>query len=126
MARTKQTSKKIVVNREARTKSAGMRVSPSRVRYRPSKKALNEIRKYRVSTENLIPRQAFQKLVREITLNYKSDIRYQSAALLCLQEASEAFLVGVLEDTNLCARHANRVTIMSKDLLLARRIRGLD
>ena len=112
MSRRKQESKKLLV-----CKKKG--------RYRPSKKALNEIRKYRVSTENLIPRQAFQKLVREVTLNYKLEIRYQSAALLSLQEASEAFLVGLLEDTNLCARHANRVTIMSKDLLLARRIRGL-
>jgi histone H3 len=112
MSRRKQESKKVVVCKK-------------KDRYRPSKKALNEIRKYRVSTENLIPRQAFQKLVREITLNYKLEIRYQSAALLSLQEASEAFLVGLLEDTNLCARHANRVTIMSKDLLLARRIRGL-
>ena len=45
-------------------------------------------------------------------------------AVLALQEASEAYLVGLFEDTNLCAIHAKRVTIMPKDIQLARRIRG--
>jgi histone H3 len=62
--------------------------------------------------------------VREIAQDYKSDIRFQSTAMLALQEASEAFLVGLFEDTNLCAIHAKRVTIMPKDVQLARRIRG--
>lgn len=64
------------------------------------------------------------RLVREIALEFKQDIRFQSMAVLALQEAAEAYLVGLFEDTNLCAIHAKRVTIMSKDLLLARRIRG--
>ena len=64
------------------------------------------------------------RLVREIALEFKQDIRFQSNAILALQESSEAYLVGLFEDTNLCAIHAKRVTIMSKDLQLARRIRG--
>jgi len=66
----------------------------------------------------------FQRLVREIATEYKSDLRFQSQAVLALQEASESYLVGLFEDTNLCAIHARRVTIMPKDMQLARRIRG--
>uniref|UniRef100_A0A8C5KTS7 Core Histone H2A/H2B/H3 domain-containing protein n=1 Tax=Jaculus jaculus TaxID=51337 RepID=A0A8C5KTS7_JACJA len=54
----------------------------------------------------------------------KTDLRFQSSAVMALQEASEAYLVGLFEDTNLCAIHAKRVTIMPKDIQLARRIRG--
>jgi histone H3 len=64
------------------------------------------------------------RLVREIATEFKQDIRFQSQAILALQEASEAYLVSLFEDTNLCAIHAKRVTIMTKDLHLARRIRG--
>jgi histone H3 len=64
------------------------------------------------------------RLVREIATEFKQDIRFQSQAVLALQEAAEAYLVGLFEDTNLCAIHAKRVTIMTKDLHLARRIRG--
>ena len=56
--------------------------------------------------------------------NITVDARMQSSALLALQEASEAYLVGLFEDTNLCAIHAKRVTIQPKDMQLARRIRG--
>ena len=65
-----------------------------------------------------------QRLVREIAQDFKTDLRFQSSAILALQEASEAYLVGLFEDTNLCAIHAKRVTIMPKDVQLARRIRG--
>jgi len=68
--------------------------------------------------------QPFQRLVREIAQDFKTDLRFQSTAVLALQEASEAYLVGLFEDTNLCAIHAKRVTIMPKDIQLARRIRG--
>ena len=64
------------------------------------------------------------RLVREIAQDYKSDLRFQSTALLALQEASEAYLIGLFEDCNLCAFHAGRVTIKTKDMQLARRIRG--
>jgi histone H3 len=72
----------------------------------------------------LIRKLPFQRFVREIANDLKSELRFQSQAILALQEASEAYLVGLFEDTNLCAIHARRVTIMPKDLHLARRIRG--
>ena len=93
-------------------------------RYRPGTVALREIRKYQKSTELLIRKAPFQRLVREIAQDFKTDLRFQSTAVLALQEASEAYLVGLFEDTNLCAIHAKRVTIMPKDNQLARRIRG--
>ena len=86
--------------------------------------ALREIRKYQKSTDLLIRKAPFQRLVREVAQDYKNDLRFQSTAVLALQEAAESYLVGLFEDTNLCAIHAKRVTIMPKDIQLARRIRG--
>ena len=80
--------------------------------------------RYQKSTELLIRKLPFQRLVREIAQDFKTDLRFQSSAVMALQEASEAYLVGLFEDTNLCAIHAKRVTIMPKDIQLARRIRG--
>merc|ERR1719343_1116202 len=88
-------------------------------RYRPGTVALREIRKYQKSTELLIRKLPFQRLVRELTSDFKTDFRFQSQAVLALQEAAEAYLVGLFEDTNLCAIHAKRVTIMPKDMQLA-------
>ena len=93
-------------------------------RYRPGTVALREIRRYQKSTELLIRKLPFQRLVREIAQDFKTDLRFQSAAVMALQEASEAYLVRLFEDTKLCAIHAKRVTIMPKDIQLARRIRG--
>ena len=81
-------------------------------------------RVFQKSTELLIRKLPFQRLVREIAQDFKTDLRFQSSAVMALQEASEAYLVGLFEDTNLCAIHAKRVTIMPKDIQLARRIRG--
>ena len=66
----------------------------------------------------------FQRLVREVARGYDSELRFQASSLHCLQEATEAYVVGLFEDINLCALHAGRITAMSKDLHLARRIRG--
>ncbi len=93
-------------------------------RYRPGALALKEIRRYQNSTNLLIPRVRFQRLVREISNDFKLNLQFQSGAIGTLQEASEAYLVGLFEDTNLCALHASRVTIMPRDIQLARRIRG--
>lgn len=93
-------------------------------RFRPGTVALREIRRYQKSTDLLIRKLPFQRLVREISQNFKSRMRFQSTALEALQEACEAYLVGLFEDTNLCAVHAKRVTIMPRDMKLARRIRG--
>ncbi|KAI1697520.1 core histone h2A/H2B/H3/H4 domain-containing protein [Ditylenchus destructor] len=94
-------------------------------RYRPGTVALREIRRYQKSTDLLIRKLPFQRLVREIAQDYKTDVRFQTSAVMALQEAAEARLVELFEDTNLCAIHAKRVTIMPKDIHLARRIRGL-
>ena len=102
-----------------------------RYRYRPGTVALKQIRQYQKSTELLIRKLPFQRLVREIACDQDvitsplcGKVRFQSAAVMALQEASEAYLVGLFEDSNLCAIHAKRVTIMPKDIQLARRIRG--
>ena len=92
--------------------------------YRPSSLALQQIRRYQKSTNLLIKRHPFQRLVRDRAIKYHK--KFQIAALSALQEASEAYLVGLFEDTNLCTIHAKRVTIMPKDVQLARRIRGED
>ena len=137
MARTKQTARKQATpagkapRKQVTQASKAARKSAPAVggvkkphRYRPGTVALREIRKYQKSTELLIRKLPFQRLVREIATEYKSDLRFQSSAVLALQEASESYLVGLFEDTNLCAIHAKRVTIMSKDMILAKRIRG--
>ena len=96
-------------------------------RYRPGTKALREIRQYQKSSDLLIRKLPFARLVREISLDFVGPsygLRWQSNAILALQEALESFLIHLLEDTNLCAIHAKRVTIMQKDIQLARRIRG--
>ncbi|KAG6360698.1 hypothetical protein INS49_011763 [Diaporthe citri] len=93
-------------------------------RYKPGTVALREIRRYQKSTELLIRKLPFQRLVREIAQDFKSDLRFQSSAIGALQESVESYLVSLFEDTNLCAIHAKRVTIQSKDIQLARRLRG--
>jgi histone H3 len=90
-------------------------------RFRPGTVALREIRRYQKSTELLLRRLPFQRLVREIAQEFKADLRFQSSAVQAIQEAAEAYLVGLFEDTNLCAIHAKRVTIMPRDVQLARR-----
>ena len=133
MARTKQTARKSTGGKAPRKQLASKAAKKSAPatgglkkphRYKPGTVALREIRRYQKSTELLIRRAPFQRLVREIAQDYKSDLRFQQSAVDALQEASESYLVGLFEDTNLCAIHARRVTIMPKDVQLARRIRG--
>ena len=104
---------------------ASQKGKPKVHRYWPGTVALREICWYQKLTELLIRKLPFQRLVREIAQDLgKMDMRFQSGAIMALQEASEAYLVGLLEDSNLCAIHAKRVTIMPKDIQLARHIRG--
>jgi len=133
MARTKQTARKSTGGKAPRKQlatKAARKAAPSfggikrPHRYRPGTVALREIRRFQKSTDLLIKKLPFQKLVREIAQDYKVDIRFQSSAIMALQEIAEAYLVGLFEDTNLCAIHAKRVTILPKDMQLARRIRG--
>ncbi|XP_055275906.1 histone H3.3A-like [Moschus berezovskii] len=135
MARTKQTAPKSTggkaphkqLSTKAARKSACFTGGVKKPhRYRPRTVALPEIRRYQKSTELLIWKLPFQRLVREIAQDFKTYLRFQSAAIAigALQKASEAYLVGLYEDTNLCAIHAKRVTIMHKDIQLALRIWG--
>ncbi|EDW45603.1 GM18811 [Drosophila sechellia] len=131
MARTKQTARKSTGGKAPRKQlatKAARKSAPATGgvkkphRYRPGTVALREIRRYQKSSELLIRKLPFQRLVREIAQDFKTDLRFQSSAVMALQEASEAYLVS-LEDTTVC-HHAKRVTIMPKDIQLARRIRG--
>ncbi|VDL64918.1 unnamed protein product [Hymenolepis diminuta] len=133
MALTKKTVRKSTGGEAPRkqlaAKAARMSVPASdgvkkTCRYRPRTVALREIRRYQKSTELIIRKLPFQRLVRELAQDYKNDLRFQKTAVVALQEAAEAYLVGPVEDTNLCAIHAKRVTIMPKDIQLPRRIRG--
>ncbi|XP_039653005.1 histone H3-like [Perca fluviatilis] len=117
MARTKQTARKSTGGKAPRKQlatKAARKSAPATGgvkkphRYRPGTVALREIRRYQKSTELLIRKLPFQRLVREIAQDFKTDLRFQSSAVMALQEASEAYLVGLFEDTNLCAIHAKR------------------
>ena len=133
MARTKQTARKSTGGKAPRKTLAAKAARKSAPatggvkkphRFRPGTVALREIRKYQKNTDLLIRKLPFQRLVREVANDFKTDLRFQSHAIQALQEASEAYLFGLFEDSNLCAIHAKRVTIFPKDMQLARRIRG--
>ncbi|KAJ3243139.1 histone H3.1, partial [Chytriomyces hyalinus] len=132
MARTKQTAQKSTGGKVPRklilsskpTLPTDGGVKKAR-RYKAGVVALREIRRYQKSTECLIRRLPFQRLVRETAQKMGScHYRFQSSAVFALQEAAEAYLVGLFEDTNLAAIHAKRVTIQPKDMQLARRLWG--
>jgi len=134
MARTKQTARKSTAQKVPRKQLVAQKIARKSApvttgvkkphRFKPGTVALREIRKYQKSTDLLIRKLPFQRLVREIAHEFKQELRFQSSAVLALQEAAEAYLVSLFEDTNLCAIHAKRVTIMTRDLQLAKRIRG--
>ena len=140
MTRTKQTARKSTGGKAPRgaIKTMAKLVAGRRVvlsapamsgvkkphRYRPGTVALREIRRFQKSTELLLRRRPFARLVREVAQPFKSDLRFNPDALLCLQEATESYMVGLFEDSNLCAIHAKRVTVFPKDMQLAGRIRG--
>ncbi|KAJ7068365.1 histone H3 [Mycena amicta] len=128
--KAKMTARKSTGGKAPRMSNANA-PAPRKKRFRPGTVALREIRKYQKSTDLLLRKLPFARLVREIASemttdynNHLSDLRWQSSALLALQEATEAYLVHLFEDANLCAIHAKRVTLMQRDIQLARRIRG--
>ncbi|KAF7533929.1 hypothetical protein G7054_g6666 [Neopestalotiopsis clavispora] len=121
MARTKQTARKSTGGKAPRLRlerkaghkpeaNDGQRAKKPH-RYKPGTVALREIRRYQKSTELLIRKLPFQRLVKEIAYGFKSDLRFQSTAIQALHESTEGYLVELFEDTNLCAIHARRVTI---------------
>ncbi|KAL9937556.1 hypothetical protein V8E36_003965 [Tilletia maclaganii] len=152
---TKQTARKSTGGRQPRrqrasnasadasttTAGGGGAGSRRKPRFRPGTVALREIRKYQKSTDLLIQKLPFARIVREVAEDFVTGhygfgrgrfgeagaigLRWQSSAILALQEATEAYLVHLFEDANLCAIHARRVTLMQRDLQLARRIRGV-
>jgi histone H3 len=133
MAKTKQTARKStggkaprkeLATRAARKAAPGTGGVKKPHRYRPGTVAIREIKKYQKSSELLLRKLPFQRLVREVAQDFRVDLKFQGNSVLAVQEASEAHLVGLFEDANLCAIHAKRVTILTKDIHLARRIRG--
>ena len=139
MARTKQTARKSTGGKAPRKQlatKAARKSAPTAGgvkkphRYRPGTVALREIREYQKSTELLMRKLPFQRLVREVAndiaagTRFPEGPRWQSQAVVALQEAAEAYLVHLFEDSNLEAIHAKRVTILAKDIQIARRIRG--
>jgi len=134
MARTKQTARRSTggkapaslaraAARRATESKAGGKAAVKRL-YRPGTVALRDILKFQRSGELLISKLPFQRLAREIAQEYTNSPRFSASAVLALQEASEAYLVGLFQDAQLCAIHGKRVTVMTKDIQLARRIRG--
>ncbi|KAJ7869565.1 putative HHT1-histone H3 [Mycena olivaceomarginata] len=126
MARTKQTARKTTGGKAPRQQLMTKTATATTVKdpkFRPGTAALREVRKYQKSTELLIRRLPFQRLVREIAGDFKT-CDSKSTALAALQEAAEEYLNSLFEDTNLAAIHAKRVIIQPKDMTLARRIRG--
>mmetsp|Transcript_14321 Transcript_14321/g.30687 ORF Transcript_14321/g.30687 Transcript_14321/m.30687 type:complete len:141 (-) Transcript_14321:392-814(-) len=132
MARIKKTPnvRKHSLGTPSKRQTGGVKAKPVEKthkphRFRPGTVALREIRKYQKSTDLLLRKLPFARICREISNRVAGDpFRWTAEALLALQEATEDFLVKLFEDTNLCAIHAKRVTIMPKDIQLARRIRG--
>jgi len=131
MARTKQTARR-AAGKEPRKKLAtkvANRTAPGfggikrPHKYRPGTVALREIKKYQKSTELLLRKLPFQRLVREIAQDFVSDLRFQATAMTVLQEAAEAYLVQLFENAQSCAVHGKRITIQPKDINLTRAIR---
>ena len=123
MARSKCAPHRHVAVKKPRHQAQPQKPPRRRHRYKPGEAALRDIRRYQKSTDLLMRKLPFQRLVREIAQEFRTDLRFQGSALLALQEASEAHLVTLFEDTQLCAIHRGNVTIQPKDMYLARRLR---
>ncbi|OIR57990.1 MAG: histone H3-like centromeric protein CSE4 [Amphiamblys sp. WSBS2006] len=124
-------SKGAFAGKQAKTKGVPLEENKTKRRYKPGTVALKEIRKYQKTSDLLLRKLPFARLVRDVATGFVSSVynghiglRWSTQGILALQEAAEAYLVHLFEDTNLCAIHAKRVTIMQKDIQLARRIRG--
>ena len=124
MSRTKQTarvSKKSAKKAGSKKAAAG---GKKQMKWRPGTVALRQIRKLQKGTDVLIRKAPFQRMIRAVANGAKSGLRWQAAACAAMQEATESYVIGVLSDANLCALHSRRVTLMPRDLFLARRLRG--
>lgn len=139
-----RSSKAGLASVKGHTKKKPQKEKKAVYKFRPGTVALRDIKKYQKSTELLIRRLPFQRIIREVAANFvrsranlsphamlpkshlpaDDNLRFQASAVQAIQEATEAYIVNLFQETNLCAIHAHRVTIMPKDIQLARRIRG--
>jgi histone H3 len=124
MSRTKTTAVAKSSKKAAKTAATSGKAGAKKFRWRPGTVALRQIKKFQASTSTLMRKAPFQRLVRELATGHKDGLRWAAAAVLALQEATESYTTGLLSDANLCALHAKRVTLMSRDVSLARRLRG--
>ena len=119
-----KSSKRALGNKKAKKSASGSTGAKKSFRWRPGTVALREVRRLQKSTDLLVAKAPFSRLVREIAETHKAGLRFQASAVAAIQEATEAFVVSLLSDANLAALHANRVTAMPRDLQLVRRLRG--
>lgn len=126
LAKTTTVSKSAAKRGSKKAAKSGATTSgaPRKHRFRPGTVAMRTIAKLQKGTELLLRKAPFQRLVRSVATSQKEHLRWQSSAVLALQEATEAYVIGLLADSNLCTLHAGRVTLQSRDLQLARRLRG--
>jgi histone H3 len=122
MSRTKTTA--VAKSSKKAAKAAKSGKSGKKFRWHAGTVALRQIKKFQKSTDLLMRKAPFQRLVRELATGHKEGLRWAGAAVAALQEATESYVTGLLSDSNLCALHARRVTLMSRDVALARRLRG--
>ena len=128
-SQTKQTavkakSAKRALGQKKAKKSSGSSGMKKSFRWRPGTVSNYQVRKLQKSTELLVAKAPFSRLVREVAETHKAGLRFQASAVAAIQEATEAFVVSLLSDANLAALHASRVTAMPRDLQLVRRLRG--
>mmetsp|Transcript_10695 Transcript_10695/g.17855 ORF Transcript_10695/g.17855 Transcript_10695/m.17855 type:complete len:174 (-) Transcript_10695:77-598(-) len=125
-SRTPVSTRRPSAMKSPRLSSSSVRTPRKKRRHRPGVKALKEIRHLQSTTDLLIPRRSFSRLVREIAtqITNVAEYRWQALALMALQDATEAYLTGIFEDALLCCIHARRVTLFRQDVQLARRLRG--
>ena len=95
-----------------------------KLKWKSGTRSLREIQFYQKSTALLLRCLLFLRLIGEVTQDFKTDLHFTAEAAYTLQCASKDYLVQLFEDSNLCTIHAKRVTIMLKDIQLARRIWG--
>ena len=131
MARTKQTARKSTGGKAPRKQlqtKVARKTAPATGglkkphRFKPGTVALREVRRYQKSTECLTRRLPFQRLVRECAHGFKAELRFERAAMLCLQQAMEMWVSTVLDDAQCYCIHAKRVTLQGKDVHLAMKI----
>ena len=122
--KAKKSAKRSLGKKAAKKAASGSSGMKKSFRWRPGTVALREVKKYQKSTEMLVAKAPFSRLVREVAETHKAGLRFAASAVAAIQEATESFVISLLSDANLTALHANRVTAMPRDLQLVRRLRG--